>query len=769
MQKATKGKVRKQSNLLDSGYVTKRKMQSSPSVLFQTEIGSFNLSQNQGLLVAFDPSVNDILPPMPSVDYYSESWANLKAILTATQTDLSSITKQPCAMLYDTVVHICRCGFHSRLCDDLSACMVQHARDVASAHTPTTPAATVRNLAAMWARYKRLTKTVCAVFAHLDMMPGPTVLALCIAAFRDAVMPRASFSVLVGSVLPLLSEARKGGAGQADLVQQLQLIFDMATALGFLDSQLEATLAAHTAEYYTAALEAMVAAHPGAAFYLEAVRVLDFESGLVDEIIGSPRITADIRAVVLDVLITRRTAELLEAPSFRAMVDALFEGDAAMEPPMTALGRLMGVSNAALLQTLFNITVDRVSAIAAASLAADELVLRTTAALHQAAHIASRCFGGNSAVLSRLRGAVGEAVLRHQDIVLGAVATHLDHLLTASNPKAAINPGVDIQTHVRLVIAIFRRLEDKDMFEKEFGSAMRRRLLGGERSNGDIEALVISSLKQECGESYTERLEAMQEDVDDAEVLAQPLRDALPPHLKDVVTMVAVNQTHWGLPDALAPTLPDDLLAAHKTFEAIHTAGHPTHKLEFSAEESTVDLALTLGGAETTVRCPLLAGLILMLLGPVPAIGLKEAIAAVGVTEVQFMAAVAPLIDAGVVMRRGANLALNDGYTGGPVNLITEADVTPEPKPAAGRQQRRATDDSFRDTRIDVFVIKLLKKETAGLPMDAVVDSVQRMVADGGFNPVDIEAVKGRLEHLIDHEYIKRSDDDMSVLQYMID
>lgn len=59
------------------------------------------------------------------------------------------------------------------------------------------------------------------------------------------------------------------------------------------------------------------------------------------------------------------------------------------------------------------------------------------------------------------------------------------------------------------VIALFRCLSAKDVFEEHYKNATARRLLSGRMPSEDVERLMISKLKAECGAAFTSKLEGM--------------------------------------------------------------------------------------------------------------------------------------------------------------------------------------------------------------------------------------------------------------------
>ena len=59
------------------------------------------------------------------------------------------------------------------------------------------------------------------------------------------------------------------------------------------------------------------------------------------------------------------------------------------------------------------------------------------------------------------------------------------------------------------VMVLFRYVQSKDVFQAFFRTDLAKRLLLGKSASMDLEKLMIAKLKQECGASFTSKLEGM--------------------------------------------------------------------------------------------------------------------------------------------------------------------------------------------------------------------------------------------------------------------
>lgn len=62
-------------------------------------------------------------------------------------------------------------------------------------------------------------------------------------------------------------------------------------------------------------------------------------------------------------------------------------------------------------------------------------------------------------------------------------------------------------------MALFRHLQEKDVFEKYYKQHLAKRLLGGRTVSDDAERGMLVKLKTECGYQFTSKLESMFTDI----------------------------------------------------------------------------------------------------------------------------------------------------------------------------------------------------------------------------------------------------------------
>ncbi|KAI9916820.1 hypothetical protein PsorP6_016925 [Peronosclerospora sorghi] len=96
-----------------------------------------------------------------------------------------------------------------------------------------------------------------------------------------------------------------------------------------------------------------------------------------------------------------------------------------------------------------------------------------------------------------------EAFMKTNTVCVGYLAHYLDEILRSKNRLEE-----EMETRVTQVIALFRYLEDKDVFEEFY-----KVLLAKRGTSDEAEKLVISKLKAECGYQFTSKLDGTFKDM----------------------------------------------------------------------------------------------------------------------------------------------------------------------------------------------------------------------------------------------------------------
>lgn len=199
-----------------------------------------------------------------------------------------------------------------------------------------------------------------------------------------------------------------------------------------------------------------------------------------------------------------------------------------------------------------------------------------------------------------------EGFMNTNTVCAGFLAQYLDDLLRSKSRFEA-----ELDARVAQVIALFRYLQDKDVFEEFYKTLLAKRLLTSKGTSDEAEKIVISKLKAECGYQFTSKLEGMFKDMSISKDLMELYRKvALPttgaagtPGADFQAPALSVQVLTSGFwPTEMAPmcALPAELTALSQSFEAFYCARHNGRKLTWMPNMGSVDVRACFFGSSSS-------------------------------------------------------------------------------------------------------------------------------------------------------------------------
>jgi cullin-4 len=165
------------------------------------------------------------------------------------------------------------------------------------------------------------------------------------------------------------------------------------------------------------------------------------------------------------------------------------------------------------------------------------------------------------------------------------LAKFLDKKMRAERGQAE----TDSDKQLDRIMVFFRFLYAKDVFEAFYKKLLSKRLLTAKTASNDLEKLMITKLKTECGANYTSKLEGMLQD----EIISEEVKRAFKvlqkcePDFEPKVLTVG----YWPITLPTGPTtntlrLPADMLALRDRFNEYYTNKYQGRRLVWA---NTVD------------------------------------------------------------------------------------------------------------------------------------------------------------------------------------
>nr|4F52_A Chain A, Cullin-1 [Homo sapiens]4F52_C Chain C, Cullin-1 [Homo sapiens] len=169
------------------------------------------------------------------------------------------------------------------------------------------------------------------------------------------------------------------------------------------------------------------------------------------------------------------------------------------------------------------------------------------------------------------------------------LARYCDSLLKKSskNPEEA-----ELEDTLNQVMEKFKKIEDKDVFQKFYAKMLAKRLVHQNSASDDAEASMISKLKQACGFEYTSKLQRMFQDIG----VSKDLNEQFKKHLTNSepldldFSIQVLSSGSWPFQQSCTFALPSELERSYQRFTAFYASRHSGRKLTWLYQLSKGEL-----------------------------------------------------------------------------------------------------------------------------------------------------------------------------------
>jgi len=363
----------------------------------------------------------------------------------------------------------------------------------------------------------------------------------------------------------------------------------------------------------------------------------------------------------------------------------------------------------------------------------------------------------------------------------------------------------EVDARLNDVIAIFRYLQDKDVFEEYYKQQLAQRLLSGGASN-EAERSLIGKLKAECGHQYTSRLEGMFKDMELSKALMKQYAQGAPPSplpttspslspaaspqpANTELSVHVLTTGFWPMPAPIPLSLPPFCQALLSHFSSFYSTLHSGRRLTWHHSSSTAELRCQFDGGKRELSLHFYQACILLLYNSADAYSFTQLSQLTQLPRTLLAQHVLSLAHPAVrVLRKQPNTkAISDDdlftynaqysskfyrnkipllakslatFTNG---ATASASPTSEAPPEAGEVVPAAVMEARKNT-VEAAVVRIMKSRKS-MEHNALIAEVGRQLmgrfgVDGGF-------VKKRIEALIEREYIARDKDNRRLYHYL--
>ncbi|CAJ0609508.1 unnamed protein product [Cylicocyclus nassatus] len=344
-------------------------------------------------------------------------------------------------------------------------------------------------------------------------------------------------------------------------------------------------------------------------------------------------------------------------------------------------------------------------------------------------------------------------------------------------------------------MVLFRFLQEKDVFEKYYKQHMARRLLLDRSLSDDMERMMISKLKTECGYQFTLRLENMYRDKELWSTHATAFRkfsDSLPDEKVIDISVRVLTAGVWPTQSAPVCILPPVCEHAFNTFTNFYVTKHNGRKLTLNTMLGTADVKAVFYGSNAGKPGPSDAPepekeetkilmvnthqmVILMCFNNQPRLTYQDLREQTRIAEKELKRNLQSLamgkLTQRILCRKGKGIDLdaldefsvNDGFqsklTRIKVQLVTvKAETEPEKK------QTRTEVEDDRKHEVEAAIVRVMKSRKSLTHNNLVTEVTQQLKQR--FTPTP-QLIKKRVEALIERDYLARDAQDLKLYNYI--
>ncbi|KAL0241828.1 hypothetical protein GEMRC1_007063 [Eukaryota sp. GEM-RC1] len=325
------------------------------------------------------------------------------------------------------------------------------------------------------------------------------------------------------------------------------------------------------------------------------------------------------------------------------------------------------------------------------------------------------------------------------------------------------------------IISLFRFLQAKDVFETSFKVFLSNRLLKGHSTNFDVEKLFLSKLRMEIGQTIF----PMESMVKDIEISRSLLSEWNPVDLIPSTTVLCLTQGKWPFGvQSYSPIIPHVLSQSFELYSNWYRSKYKGRRLVLHSSKSTVELNFEKDSTVYSILCSLHQALVLLSFNGIGQIqSLAEIISVTGLTQEELVEILKILCRDSkyrLLLRRPRDkensknwtiydeFTVNRNFSSKTIRVVLRQEL---PSTIETENLNISTQVSRDRTQmIDACIVRLMKMNQRLTHRDLIGKVVNDLKVH--FIP-NVTVIKGRIDSLIEREFIDRDDRDRELYRYV--
>ncbi|KAI6198055.1 hypothetical protein M3Y94_01299700 [Aphelenchoides besseyi] len=320
------------------------------------------------------------------------------------------------------------------------------------------------------------------------------------------------------------------------------------------------------------------------------------------------------------------------------------------------------------------------------------------------------------------------------------------------------------------IIVVFKYIYDKDVFQKFYSKMLSKRLVSELSASEESESIMITKLKQVCGFEYTSKLQRMFTDSN----LSRDITDLFKKsdegkNCIDMSVMVLTTGV-WPMTSTIQFEIPDVLQSSVDKFTTFYQNRHTGRRLSFQLASSRGELLSSVFNKRYTFITTVAQISILMLYNHCDELTIQQIEEKLNIRRDYLLMSLQVVVRSevlkckdGSLESEDATLFLNKSFQNKKLKVdLSKVMVKTEVRKEAEEMQRAIEDD--RRMVVQAAIVRIMKMRKT-LKHSQLVSEVLSQLTPR-FNP-KIPLIKKSIDILIEKEYLKRSADDIELLEYI--
>lgn len=336
----------------------------------------------------------------------------------------------------------------------------------------------------------------------------------------------------------------------------------------------------------------------------------------------------------------------------------------------------------------------------------------------------------------------------------------------------------EIEAKLDAVMALFRYLHERDVFERYYKQHLQKRLLYSRSTSSDAERSFITKMKTDCGYMYTSKMEVMFKDMKTSDETTNQFRESVAREGLDMrgidLRVFVLTTMSWPVTQGPNVALPENAVHCTSNFELFYYKKHDGRRLTWQQSLGTAEIRGTFGERVYDLYSVSAYSMcILMLFNDHDSLTYKDIAKATRIPDSELTRHLQSLsLTKHKLLRKEPKekdvnpddrFTFNNDFQSRSRRIKIQI-VTAQKENETERNQTRCRINADRGPVIDTVIVRIMKHRKV-LEHNRLIAEVTKEL-ESKFEP-NTQDIKKRIESLVEREYLERQKEKRQVYQYV--